>query len=63
MHGVEEFRMAPRAIPEAKWLLRQMKRANPEQIVAEVMALGTARQIETRMQEYLTQFHTSPQDS
>jgi phosphoenolpyruvate-protein phosphotransferase len=61
--GLDEFSMAPRAIPEAKWLLRQMKRSDAEQIVAEVMALGTARQIETRMQEYLTQFHTAPPDS
>jgi phosphotransferase system enzyme I (PtsI) len=56
--GLDEFSMAPRAIPEAKWLLKQLKRSEMVQLVAEVMAMGTAREIENHMRQFLAQFQS-----
>jgi phosphoenolpyruvate-protein phosphotransferase len=54
--GLDEFSMTPRAIPEAKWLLRQLKQSEMRQLVSEVMAMGTASQIEDFMSQFLAQF-------
>jgi phosphotransferase system enzyme I (PtsI) len=61
--GLDEFSMAPRAIPEAKWLLKQLKRSEMVQLVAEVMAMGTACEIENHMRQFLVQFQSMPSTS
>jgi len=58
--GLDEFSMAPRAIPEAKWLLKQLKRSEMVQLVAEVITMGTAREIENHMRQFLVQFQSMP---
>ena len=58
--GLDEFSMAPRAIPEAKWLLKQLKRSEMVQLVEEVMTMGTAREIENTMRQFLVQFQSMP---
>jgi phosphoenolpyruvate-protein phosphotransferase len=61
--GLDEFSMTPRAIPEAKWLLRQLKQTEMHQLVSEVMSMGTASQIENFMSQFLAQFQSAPTDS
>jgi phosphotransferase system enzyme I (PtsI) len=56
--GLDEFSMTPRAIPEAKWLLRQLKRSEMAKLVSEVMTMGTASQIEHFMNQFLAQFQS-----
>jgi phosphotransferase system enzyme I (PtsI) len=58
--GLDEFSMAPRAIPEAKWLLKQLKRSEMVQLVSQVMTMGTAREIENHMRQFLVQFQSMP---
>jgi len=58
--GLDEFSMTSRAIPEAKWLLRQLKKSEMVRLVAEVLAMGTARQIEDFMRSFLTKFQSTP---
>jgi phosphotransferase system enzyme I (PtsI) len=61
--GLDEFSMTPRAIPEAKWLLRQLKQSEMRQLVSEAMAMGTASQIENFMHQFLAQFKSDPPGS
>jgi phosphoenolpyruvate-protein kinase (PTS system EI component) len=60
--GLDEFSMAPRAIPEAKWLIKQLERSEMVQLVDEIMAMGTAREIEDHMRQFLVQFPTVPSE-
>lgn len=51
--GLDEFSMAPRAIPEAKDLIGRLSDGRTQAIAAQAMAFGTAAEIEQYMQEVL----------
>jgi phosphotransferase system enzyme I (PtsI) len=54
--GLDEFSIVPRAIPEAKWLIRQMTAEHARQIAEAALRLSTAEEVETYMEEVLVQY-------
>jgi phosphotransferase system enzyme I (PtsI) len=54
--GLDEFSIVPRAIPEAKWLIRQMTTEHARQIAEAALRLSTAEEVETYMEEVLAQY-------
>jgi phosphotransferase system enzyme I (PtsI) len=54
--GLDEFSIVPRAIPEAKWLIRQMTAEHARQIAEAALRLSTAEEVETYMEEVLAQY-------
>jgi phosphotransferase system enzyme I (PtsI) len=57
--GLDEFSMVPRAIPEAKWLIGQLKDEEVRQIAEHALGLGTASEVETYMSEILAKYKPS----
>ena len=51
--GLDEFSMSPRAIPEAKHLIRQLDDNKARKIADDALGLKTAAEIDTYMQETL----------
>ena len=51
--GLDEFSMVPRAIPEAKWLIRKIRADQAKEIANEALALKTAAEVEAFMQDVL----------
>jgi phosphotransferase system enzyme I (PtsI) len=51
--GLDEFSMNPRAIPDAKRLIRQLSDERACEIAEQALQLGTAREIEAYMTEEL----------
>jgi phosphotransferase system enzyme I (PtsI) len=51
--GLDEFSMNPRAIPEAKQLIRHLEDEKASQIAKKALSLGTASEIESLMLETL----------
>ena len=51
--GLDEFSMVPRAIPEAKWLIRQLTSDRAAEIAEQALSLGTAAEVEAYMHQIL----------
>jgi len=51
--GLDEFSMAPRAIPLAKRLIRKLDCAQMQKLAPEVLDLGSAAEVEERMAGFL----------
>jgi phosphotransferase system enzyme I (PtsI) len=51
--GLDEFSMVARAIPEAKWLISQLEMQEVRELADQVLAMGTAVEVEERMQAFL----------
>lgn len=51
--GLDEFSMSPRAIPEAKDLIRKLTDEKAREIAGQAMSFGTAAEIENHMKEIL----------
>jgi phosphoenolpyruvate-protein phosphotransferase len=56
--GLDEFSMVPRAIPHAKWLIRQITDEEARLIAKDALSKGTAAEIEKLMQDYLEGIHS-----
>lgn len=54
--GLDEFSIVPRAIPEAKWLIRQMINEQASQIAEATLLLSTAEEVESYMEEVLAKY-------
>ncbi len=53
--GLDEFSMAPRAIPEAKWLISRFTEKRAQQVARQALELPTATEIEGYMGEVLAE--------
>ncbi len=53
--GLDEFSMAPRAIPDAKWLISQLSMAQAQEIAQRALSLSTATEVEAYMQELMAE--------
>jgi phosphotransferase system enzyme I (PtsI) len=53
--GLDEFSMAARSIPEAKWLVSRFTIARAKQIAKQALSLPTAGEIEELMTGVLTE--------
>jgi phosphotransferase system enzyme I (PtsI) len=53
--GLDEFSMAPRSIPEAKWLIRQFTDTRAREIAGQALSQATAAEIEDLMTGMLEQ--------
>lgn len=51
--GLDEFSMAPRTIPHAKWLIRRIVDEEAQLIAEAALSKGTAAEIEQLMQDFL----------
>jgi phosphotransferase system enzyme I (PtsI) len=56
--GLDEFSMAPRSIPEAKWLINRLTEARVQDIANRVLSLPTAAEIEDFMSDVLEQIQS-----
>lgn len=61
--GLDEFSTAPSAIPESRWLIRQLRQADLPALVDEVLALPTVAEVEQRLTDFLRPYYAqiSPQ--
>lgn len=61
--GLDEFSMAPSAIPESRWLIHQLRQADLPALVDEVLALPTVAEVEQRLTDFLRPYYAqiSPQ--
>jgi phosphoenolpyruvate-protein phosphotransferase (PTS system enzyme I) len=55
--GLDSFSMTASAIPEAKWLIRQLRRSELRGLAGEVLAMRTAAEVELRVRESLDLYY------
>ena len=60
--GLDSFSMTASAIPEAKWLIRQLRRSDLRGLASEVLAMGTAAEVEQRVSEFLNSYYVNSGD-
>lgn len=58
--GLDEFSMVPSAIPQAKWLIRQLNDEETQQIADQALQKVTAAEVEALMEQTLADYAVTP---